>query len=56
MLNLFLDRGKVAEWSNAVAWKAAVVQATAGSNPVLSAKNYILKNKPKIWLVFFIFI
>lgn len=37
MLLFISDYGKVAEWSNAVAWKAAVVQATAGSNPVLSA-------------------
>ncbi len=27
------------EWSNVVAWKAAVVNATAGSNPVLSASE-----------------
>ena len=31
--------GKMAERFNAVAWKAAVVRATAGSNPVLSANR-----------------
>ncbi len=30
--------GEVSEWSNVHAWKACVVKATAGSNPVLSAK------------------
>lgn len=29
--------GEVSEWSNVHAWKACVVKATAGSNPVLSA-------------------
>lgn len=39
--DIFFLFGKVAEWSNAVAWKAAVVKATAGSNPVLSAKKRV---------------
>lgn len=30
--------GEMVEWSMAHAWKACDVQASAGSNPVLSAK------------------
>ena len=28
----------MAEWSNALAWKASILKGIAGSNPVLSAK------------------
>ena len=39
----FLGQGKMAEWSNAHAWKACEVRASAGSNPVLSAKDIVRK-------------
>ena len=37
----------MSEWSNVLAWKAGVVQATAGSNPVLSAKELSFERKVK---------
>ena len=33
-----IQHGEVSEWSIEHAWKACVLQGTAGSNPALSAK------------------
>ncbi len=38
--------GEVAEWLNAHAWKACVAQATAGSNPALTASEKGSKEEP----------
>ena len=37
LMSIDAEIGEVSEWSNVHAWKACVVKATAGSNPVLSA-------------------
>ena len=37
----------MAEWSNALAWKAGVPKGTAGSNPVSSAKIRNQKKRTK---------
>ncbi len=38
-------RGEVSEWLKEHAWKACVVNATAGSNPALSADSHFLDEK-----------
>lgn len=43
----FLPNGEVSEWSNVPAWKASVSQGTAGSNPVFSARVYLIKPKKR---------
>ncbi len=40
-INFVAPNGEVSEWSIEHAWKACVLQGTAGSNPALSANiNY----------------
>ena len=34
-----INHGRMSEWSNVHAWKACVLNGTAGSNPVPSAKQ-----------------
>ena len=36
---MLIRNGEVSEWSKVHAWKACEVQASAGPNPVLSAKS-----------------
>lgn len=47
-----LNHGKMTEWSNVVAWKAAVVHATVGSNPILSAKRELYEHQVRAIFLF----
>ena len=38
----FKTKGKMAEWSNAHAWKACIPQGIGGSNPPLSASLFFI--------------
>ena len=48
-----LTHGEMSEWSNVHAWKACVLNGTAGSNPVLSARQLSFEQKVK-WQFFYV--
>ena len=49
--NLLSKYGEMSEWSKVHAWKACVVKATAGSNPVLSAIVLSFVNQKNVTLL-----
>ncbi len=43
-MHVFIGRGRVV-WLSAHAWKACFLQGNAGSNPALSAKTLLVKER-----------